>query len=85
MLLADDDGSDDEDCIDDDDENSSDQNFDLEDGEIEVMNDRKMKADKKPFANEDDCEGIDDSASSYDSAEDKSLGDEYDDESDEND
>ena len=40
--MADDDGSDDEDCIDDDDENSSEQNFDLEDGEIEMMNDKKM-------------------------------------------
>ena len=54
MLLADDDGSDDEDCIDDDDDNSSEQNSDLEDGEIEVMNDRKMKAAKKALANEDD-------------------------------
>ena len=80
MLLADNEGSDDEDCIDDDDDNSSDQNSDLEDGEIEVMNDRKMKAAKKALVNaDDDCEGIDDSGEYDDDAddmEDESL-DEY--------
>ena len=71
MLLADNEGSDDEDCIDDDDDNSSDQNSDLEDGEIEVMNDRKMKAAKKALANaDDDCEGIDDSGEYDDDADD---------------
>jgi len=84
LLLADDDGSDDEDCIDDDDDNSSDPNF--EDGEIEVMNDRKTKAAKKAFADaDDDCEGVDDSGEYDDDAEDmddESLDDEYDDQSD---
>ena len=85
MLLADNDGSDDEDCIDDDDDNSSDQNSDLEDGEIDMINERKIKEAKKALANaDDDCEGIEDSGEYDDDADDiddESL-DEYGDQND---